>query len=79
MLSANHAECRKLALYAECHYAECRGAQYLRGHFPRFTLKKRDFKKTPKLDFILRHLKDKNPHQSLNISYIFKILLKFKL
>jgi hypothetical protein len=26
MPSAVHAECRKVALYAQCHYAECRGA-----------------------------------------------------
>jgi hypothetical protein len=23
---ADHGECRKVALYAQCHYAECRGA-----------------------------------------------------
>jgi hypothetical protein len=27
ILSANYAECRKQAHYAECHYAECRYAQ----------------------------------------------------
>ena len=26
MLSARYAECRKLALFAECHYAECLSA-----------------------------------------------------
>jgi hypothetical protein len=28
MLSVNYAECRKQALYAECHYAECRYSEY---------------------------------------------------
>jgi hypothetical protein len=27
MLCVNYAECRKQALYAECHYAECRYAE----------------------------------------------------
>jgi hypothetical protein len=27
MLRVNYAECRKLVHYAECHYAECRGAK----------------------------------------------------
>jgi len=28
MLTVTHGECSKLALYAECHYTECRYAEY---------------------------------------------------
>jgi len=33
MLNGINAECRKQALYAECRYAECRGAFIAVGHF----------------------------------------------
>jgi hypothetical protein len=29
MLTVAYAECRKLALYAECHYAQCPYAEYM--------------------------------------------------